>query len=289
MAIESRITNDEIDIKHLAVESPESFEESDFDPNKELTEEQWDRIKTDVIFFSWNANNVKGAEGFLRHLRELSIINFKKTREVFALTEQDKKELRDHAHSIPHRSDLGTIADFADYKVVFPEQDLELPALDVAQRSIDRQWSEVIQNKDELDTYRLANLAANLKIIYPDKIFLTEEMWEQIEKMKEDYKKDNRIEFFAEISRNMRIIDEDKFMQAGGISPQLLKRIKDLFVSRLKMTDFNSSVATSVAEPLKILAAEKVKVTEKGLEINMPVKSAFRTQHTTPVPDIKKF
>ena len=128
-------------------------------------------------------------------------------------------------------------------------------------------------------------LATEIKITDPNIEFDVNEIaWDGMRQELEGFRDDNNWYAFAQQAMQMKILDPN-------IDLGLNQDAWDGMRSRLKTYGGGTGwiMFSGQAVAMKILAAEEVKVTDKGLEINMRKKKDSLTSDVPPIPEIKKF
>jgi hypothetical protein len=124
-----------------------------------------------------------------------------------------------------------------------------------------------------------------MKILDPSRdLNLDQVAWQGITAKLGVYRQAELWDDFARLAVSIKILDSSKNLDLDQKAWQKMKIELNEFEQ-----DNNWERFSSLAMNMKILAAEEVKVTNKGLEINMRKNKDVLASEVPPIPEIKKF
>ena len=243
---------DKIDIRRTHI--PESdIGEATFDSRRDLDAQDWRRI-LDVF----ERRTSRGEIAFIASVAScIQLIDAKKNP---SLPHGVKQKLVEDFGRVSE--DL-TILSLSTYtKIILPELEVTEGPLSAYKRGVLKYLQQARRNSSELEWMYFVQTMANLKILYPDEsIQLEEADWKAIEKSLEDIKAKDWSDF-ASFAADMRILGHSKELDISEWL-HMKARLQEL---RNKKEEFGWNLA-HISKSLSILAAEKIKVTSKGLEL----------------------
>ena len=261
-----------INIHDLTIEEPEK-QETFFDPEKEITREDWEamkdqldecRRKGDVFSFASRAAAMKIIKPEMRiQITDAQYENIKKSLEGW------------------RKSNLSGFFQFAmSLKIIDPEFDIGPYVGD--QSEIRNDFQEKKNNAFKIGEF--IGMAAKAKVVAPIRVgenSIEPETWEKIrEHLRNSRKKLTRN--FTEKASQVKILNPKEDLNLTQEDwDEMSQLLRDLRGD--DMYNFSEQ-----AMAMKILAAEKVEITAKGLEITMPKRELSATE-TPPVPETKNF
>lgn len=281
MSLESYFEKEKIDVKKLALEEPEKKSELPFDPEKKITPDDWQNLK---IYLEKFRNESRWA--FFGSLAmEMKILFPERTEEL----KIDDEAWREMKKSLVRRTQTDDVAgatrEIAALKVLFPER---APSM-LKSLGPDKFW---VPQKRRLKEYREHRLwdkflahAEKMKIIFPErttKLNIDDATWGNLKESLRTEATDR----FAKKAAFMRVLSPDRFADLK-IDKPLFEKSGVMLEEYRRKNDWLSFLDQAAA--LKILSAEKVEVTYKGLEITMPKKEQEFKEITPPLLEIKKF
>ncbi|NQV13475.1 MAG: hypothetical protein HQ530_04220 [Parcubacteria group bacterium] len=279
--------DDEIRLQDLSLEMPEAKTEFSFDPEKEISEEEWVNMKrkfelhcsmthtaSTVDFAAATASDLfyvlpnRKDELHLEERREAMIEASKKYVNV------DNKNWFNEAWLLSNLVNL-----FPDHK----EEILGERYWENIKNEMDKS-AEIAKDRPQVWS-NVAKLATQLSILYPDR---REEL--QLENLQDTmlrlYKSNcagNWKEALEMAEYYCTLFPDHK---ADLNLEQKMPRMKELY--KLAVEKNSWLQATSTAYSLTVLSAEKVEITDRGLQLTMPVKKESFQQATPPRPERKE-
>lgn len=293
MPLESYFEKEKINVKSLAIEEPEKKPELTFDPEKEIAKEDWERYKERL---NWTRENNVWRE-FVHSAADMKLLFPDRISELnLGGTDWQgmKKMLEEFRKpSAVARGAFLLVAE--DMKFLFPQRIKELNITeDIWQENVN--WALNLYDQrfggGSIRWQQFAESAKNLKMIFPERaseLHLDETAWRgmmgRLKEFQEKTAKNSSVPEveFIELAANMRILMPERFNEVSGVVKTRWQEIKSYWEKiQRKPPDMTVN--------MKILAAEEVKITDKGLEIIMqkPKKDEFKTE-TPPLPEIRKF
>ena len=273
---------DNLNIHELATQEPKRASVV-FDPERELFEGDWDIIKERLEDCQDRGQTVDYAES----LSYASI----------AFPEIFEKEANHKMFGILSdgcQSDYvaARFAMLSYAKICFPQdyQDNNLNEL------AEKKWIEyktgIAEHKQDGDFHNLCPSLLKAKIIFPDKfneLGIEEQTYEGMRQyLMSNFSKDNdtSYKYYAQFLGSMRIIFPEKFSEFSPGEEDWNKMRETLENARTAGENWGFPL---LAGNLKILAAEKVEITDKGLKITMPEEKESLQGETPVMPEQKQF
>ena len=230
----------QLNIHELAIEEPEKESELPFDPERDITEEEWEKIKQGL-------DNVTGLTRAL-YGSSAKIIEPKRFKDFF-LDLDDNAAAKMETAEAEQKNRWAEMSDATiEYKLLFfPEsfkdfiitnRDLEINSMTTERLKKEGEWGKILHR------------AGLVKIVRPDRI------------------KDLKLDAVA--WDGIREYLQGKMQAFGTADATKLRCVMDLLFA-------------------KILAADKVKITQNGLEIIVPKKKENLEQEAPQVPEVKQF
>ena len=281
-----------INIHELTIEEPEKKSELRFDPERDITEEDWRNMRQlleeyrkdderkshgsgqEVMYFS-------GQAMYMKILNPTVVLNLDET--AWQVMRQDLERNRiqpDRYGVFPGHglSDWGLFARQArEMKILDPEIDLNLN---------ENAWQGMRQLLDSRRTDKkwgdFSSLAADIKILDPTLgLNLNPDTLRGVRDQLEIYREADNWWIFSWQAMHMKILDPRIDLNLDETAWQGMRE-------SLKNFRGDWSSFSKQAMLMKILAAEEVKVTDKGLEIKMR-KDKPLTSGVPPLPETKQF
>lgn len=277
MALETITVDQSINIKDLAAVEPIRRERIGFSVERDINEEDWQGILT-----HFPKQNI---DEMLMIANDIKFLDAHKVPNEIDNTLWETAKL--HIENYYRRYNLWFTNSFPDFaaqlKMLYPERLSEL-------NLTEREW---IGMKKELDGYGnedslkdFAQQAVNMLILYPEK---RDEMG--IDKVQErllaeiQQRKETRNIFAVTLAAKHRIL----FPETSGVLPTKDDWI--LYHELLQADRINPrrSMFRKIAVSMKILAADHVEITDKGLELVMPKAKVETHQRLPELPSVRKF
>lgn len=232
---------DKINIHDLTIEEPEKQTEVPFDPERDIMAEDWERIYKKIKSDIWVYTSIK----------------------ILDPQFVDKKIIQkqeDSANKTLERKEWGSFLTYARHlKIIKPGAKININ--DEMRRGVEAILKD---QKIAKNWWDFAWTAMSIKLIDP-KFKVDPEDWEKLENYLST--RSNQADYVRQAMK-MRIINQD---WNPNWSTNTWNEIKKELESRRVRND--AGEFAEMAAAMKIMAAEEVKSTEKGLEINMKKKS----------------
>ena len=266
-----------IHIKDLSLDQPRKNPEGTFDPEEEITEDDWQHVKEylekkkkesrDLFYTILCATNMKIV--FPERSREYDDAVLKRI-----VKEEYNLEPNNHFT-------------FAEIKIITPELVAgSNPSYEAWERHLGFTKQYIAQG----DWILFVNRMFALFVVNPDKaseFSLNKETREKIAQYFKELLETGQLDTFSfEKLAYASVLFPDE-MSSLRSSPALLERARAML--RELRTANNWGRYIQVAAAFKLLCAEKVEVTDKGLEITMPQPKEDFKEPEEPMPEQRKF
>jgi len=259
-----------INIKDLTIEEPESQDGLPFDPERDITAENWKLLENNLEKCREN----KDWGNFACYGMEMKILN-----PSFDLKVDDTTWQEIHDYYKKHRDIY-----FSSYHLVMAMKVLN-PSFSIDHN--DLWWKAVksdlqFQKNDKHGFDNFCFRAMAVKILDPSfDVEVNQKDWEKMEKRVKEIEEiggESRID----VAAAMKILDSNTELniseKAWGQMQQTLKK----FLEREVVSPSYTGGFSRIAMELKLIAAQKVRVTDKGLEITMPQKLGEHEDYQLP-------
>ena len=268
-----------INIKDLTIEEPEKDWIPPFDPVREITAEDWELMKHILDVFrktqQW---------GKFSHLAtEMKVLDSKFNLNLDEEAWQGMRHMLDFARK---QGDWDFFFKLAmEMKILDPTINIKITV------------EEYKKAKDELegilkitDGHYFKRAVMHMRFMNPNiDINLGPKFWEDVKTMLHQDSVTNRWLDFSSLAVASRIIDPDVELNLDEEAWQGMKNQLVIFRREYKQSAHGiHEELGQMAMNMKILAAEKVKITNKGLEITMPGKKIVEDKHP-PIPQVRNF
>ena len=241
-----------INIHDLTVEEPEKQEGPYFDPETEITKDDWEHIEKKLKdmernHYRWDELPEFGkAIKLLKPDADLNITS--------GIWRHLENKLQGYGKSDHTKGEI-----FARYaasmKIINPDFRLTKGNWENLNRALTIE-------KYNKNAAHIAYLAANMKILDPEFVLdLGQEFWEEVDKTMHGY---TTLPIFLEIAHSVKILNPDFNLD---LKQENAKGLGELLQERRDGGDWQHFA--ELAAQAKILTAEEVKVTDQGLEVNM--------------------
>ena len=281
-----------INIHELTIEEPEKPSELPFDPVQKITEEDWTTMEELLEHYkeSYNERRMFGNEkkrvygwDFSNQAKNMRILD--PTKDLYL--EEDARECM--SGELKERRSNKDWAAFsvqaANMKIIDPTQDLGLNQT---------AWNGM---KKQLEEYRLRDQAhqwknfsaqaMRMKILDPNQdLNLDQSAWQHMTDELEYYRTGGYWDSFAYQAMIMKVIDQKYDLKLDQATWQGMRGELEALRQENETEEWKKFI--SLATEMKILAAEEVKVTDRGLEIKMR-KDKPLTSSVPPLPETKQF
>ena len=274
-----------INIKDLTTEEPSKKEGLPFDPEKEITEKDWNVIRRNLgLMFRGRKESHTSFDWplFFSHIAAAKLLFPEKVNEL-GIDEHALEEMKQDLEGHP-----GTIASFlvmdANIKIFFP-----------GGKGIETEdfFSDA---KKTLQRYRsqenwpyFAYYAMYTAILFPNKISelnIDETAWQGMIDSLGHFRNMEWVDLFARLASEMRLLCPERTSELG-LDAAMWQKIKELF--DLYRSEDKWIGILDLAKSSKLLAAEEIKITDQGLEIIMQREKPEFKEETPPIPQTRKF
>ncbi|KKP33210.1 MAG: hypothetical protein A2360_04845 [Candidatus Staskawiczbacteria bacterium RIFOXYB1_FULL_32_11] len=272
-----KFNSDNLNIHELAIEEPEKKSEVFFDFEKEITEEDWGEMEKNMqrLLDDANYNNVPWVAMNMKIIRPDYEPKF------------DWRVMQKITADINIQRELGEWRDFfslaMEMKFVDPNYNssIAFPELLGIKRELEK-----CKNKQNWDNF--SAIAMQIKIIDPincsDFLGLDSNVWDSMFRSLKNYKDNNMWNEFVNQATHMKVIDPKIDLDISESDWDNIRKKINFERNLGRGISFSNLVAR-----VKILAAEKLEVTDKGLEITMPKQSVGLQRETPAIPEQKQF
>jgi len=244
------------------------IEEKFFDEKKDITPEDWKEIKNEI------EKGFDSTEDFLRYAFAVKILDPKMKIEIGNKAEEIKERIEDmpvpelssyekeNCPPLPPADDLAELySAIATIKIIDPKLQLGTKELWKGALESLKELKTLTNSKDSRKVEILTSLAFYMKIIDPlldiDGI-IGDTGWENIQKSFYEFK---NIDFAAKI----KVLNPKIDLKLNEGDWQLMK--ENLLKARAEKNYYVVDGFTPLAATMKILAADKITITENGLEL----------------------
>ncbi len=284
-----------MNINQLSVEQPKADKALVFDQERDLDEKTWQSILERAF-----DERKHDETNFIGLAEDLAVLAPERRKEL-ELTEEIWNKLLNNTDELIDVSSTTNVGlafseDFSDtmytLKTLFPEK--------VHQLSLDEQTHSKLINlydflksrrQDQAEARKVLRLASNIKFLFPqfgDEWGESTKRGTQIDiigvEMLDRLSAEKNWGAFALVSRQLRYLFPDDKLEYGNAA---WKEMRAKLESNRSNEHWFSYA--QLAANMKVLAAEKVMVTEQGLELVMPKAKAQLAEQTPGMPDIRKF
>jgi len=263
---------DRINIHELTVEEPEKQQELAFDPERDITEEDWKIMKEQLKRYKETGD----WSSFYREAAAMKVLNPGKIN-----IEVDKSSWENITNQPETIFKEPLISSVRSLKNLNPA--VSLGSLGIDGDFLNQEEKELREYISNHNWLYIHSRASAFRVVEPNlKLDLTDQDWEYAKRYLDKYKEQKDWASFLSIASDLKIID---FKVDLGLTQDCWRGMTDV-LSLIKKSGSYLFFASCLMF-LKILAAEKVEVTEKGLEITM--RKSKLIQGTSPLPETKKF
>lgn len=272
MLLERNFASDHINIKDLTIEAPEKREELPFDPERDITQEDWERMKNQL------KREIEKPPYYLDN-----VMNLFPERESELRVDAHYTELRRKFRNAWGRKSIRDILRYGkQFTLLFPKKIVEL-------RLGDPYWEEIKEIIIERlqGDMNLGDLVA-IKVLFPAYGFpswFEKNVLAYIDASVTDCLRNmhsRRWQWIAELLAQKKILFPEN---EEGVDVKTWRGMKESFVRYRS----EASTMARLGLDMKILAAKEVKITEKGLEIVMRRPHDDFQAPSLPLPELRKF
>ena len=261
-----------INIHELTIEEPEKPSELPFDPERDITEEDWEKMSNWLEDFR---GQYRDWDVFSRYAMEMKILGQTKNLNLDQTAWQGMKDRLENLREIPRWGDFFSLA--TGMKILDQRQNLNLDqaAWQGMQNEI-KGWNDIWKRQ------HLSLRAMDIKILYPAKeLGLNQANWQTMRDGLEEARNNNWRDFSHQAAA-IKVLDPKADL---GLDEAVWQDMRDELEACRKNGGWG--FFCSLVMDMKILAADEVKVTENGLEITM--RKPKLTSGVPPMPETKKF
>jgi len=266
-----------INVKGLAIEAPQKEPEVLFDPERDLTEEDWERMKE---YLEIN----KGRRANFIHGLKVMVLLAPERKGELPIDDMLREDLLQSFNRAKDVEPNEVVLFYGELiKLFFPEN---LPHLDLNNgiwEKVEKYVQEEMIRADpsnDSDVSKVLIHMREFKLLFPRKDFpeaTREKVLAMLKFLSKDAYDKEEWDRFLYINKNMRIIFPGMPLHFDKKSIQGMRGILKSDEHKFKALD------------LKILAAKEIKITDTGMEIIMPERQPSFEQSVSPLPETKKF
>ena len=268
---ENRKDTGDLKLSDLTLEMGESPDELKFDPRTEVSDSDWQGMK-EKLEERWSSGldvyNMPAQMRILDDAADIQVANWDRV----------KKILDDYRRS-EDWDDLASVA--SSMKQVWPDRIRELGIDDEAWNGMKR---VLIEHRDasfgglaQGDWPAFVWLAADMKILRPDSEdeLVSDIAWERIKNNLKEYCEDNNWNSFADMVSWVRILKPDQVKELE-VDDDAWQGMRDALEEYRKDNDWRGFA--DLASSMTIIAAERVEMTDTGLNVVLPLKSDYKVE-----------
>lgn len=257
---------DRVNIHELTIEEPEQQAELPFDVERDITEKDWQKITEEL------ENNRYRTWFFAKQAMAVKVLN---PNYDLKLDQNDWKRLEDELENCKESKEKNKKFDIINLVMCMKALDPSRKN-DMDSKSWDKIDNLLKHDKKHKNWWSFLHLASAARIVDQNRDLGIDEAT-LLELKKE------RVNDFGSTAMCLRILDPEHFLNPDTAEWEDMK--KKLSECRKKQ---NRNDFIDQAMSMAILAAEEVKVTDKGLEVKMR-KDGSLGGGTPPLPETKKF
>ena len=275
--------SERINIKDLTLEEPEKKRGLPFDPERDITEEDWEGMKNDTkkdrAEHMWYF--------FAKKVMSMNILLPEKMEELDLKNEETWQGMRDYLKKLlKEGSSSDHLVSYATaMKIIFPERFSEFY---VGGEVWEGMKNRLNREREAANWWAFAILALEMKILFPDRSseFLDDTAREGMEKLLKKMRSEKIWYNYFQQAMQAKVLFPDR---ASDLYPDKTawKEIKEHLMRA--RTDSRGETFLEIAMHMKLLAAEEIKITDQGLEIIMPKENPEFKEETPPMPQTRKF
>ncbi|MFH2104872.1 MAG: hypothetical protein ABII72_01410 [Parcubacteria group bacterium] len=279
---------DEVRLQDLSLEMPEAKKELRFDPEKEISEEEWVNMKRKFELHCSMIHTASTVDFAAATASDLSYV---------LPSRKDELHLEEHREAMIEASKEYVNVDNKNwYNGAWLLSNLVNLFPDHREKILGEEYWENIKNemdksveiaKDRPQVWsNVAKLATQLSILYPDRRReLQVENYQNI--ILKSYKNSCAGDWKEALEMAEYYCTLFPDHKADLNLEQKMPRMKELY--KLAVEENSWSQAASTAYSLTVLSAEKVEITDQGLQLTMPGEKENFQQETPPRPERKEF
>ncbi len=285
---EKKPPDENLKLQDLTLEQGETKPELKFDPETEVTESDWQALEHQLEKY-----RARGSFwGFVEQAMLLKIIRPDKTVRLNIddrLWQEERRNLKLQLEALQRDGNYALLWTFVEramhMKILQPDKAADLSINDHVWRQIEGalKFEQEASNSLAFNKY-----ATDIKILQSDKFtkskIIDDQVWQRMRKELEEQRKNNNWWRFALDAMRMKILQPDKFAEVD-IDDVAWQGMRRIFEAEWKNDRWGF---LQQAMCMKILAADKVEVTDQGLEITMLPPESFKSEKK-PRPERKNF
>ena len=269
--------NRPINIKRLVIESPEPRAELPFDSERDITEEDWKMMQTEL-------DKARRDGEHLRYITQAFPMKLLDPRLHITLSEENISEIREY----PEQAKWAEfVYYFSQAKIIDPSLPMSIDDYDDEYIGDYNTWAAIEDalagEKNMVSSF--IPLANAIRIIDTSvSIPIGEEMLQDCKKTLAQYREEQIWTVFSAFAANLRLLCPSFDLK---LSKEDWKGMhEELDVVRRKNL---SIIFAEHAANMSILAAEKVEITDQGIQLTMPKRKQDLKTQIPPIPEPKKF
>ena len=267
--------NEDLKLQDLTLEQ-EKTPELKFDPETEITEADWQGMKQ-VLEVKRRNRKIWSFTFLTMVMKILRPVKF----DELNIDDQAWRGMKENLETNRNYDWRTFNSQAANMKILQPERFSELGIND-------QSWQNMKEALEALQDYNyFAVQAVDMKILQPNKfseLSIDDKVWQKMKAQLEIDRNEGNWGRFTELAKSMKILQPKRFSELRISNQSWREMRKELELER-KNNWWNFA---HQAMDMKILAADKVKVTDQGLEITMPPPESFKSEKK-PRPERKNF
>ena len=289
MPLDKYFNPERIKIQNLSTETPEKRSGGIFEPERDLTEEDW----------QWLEDTLIGKNDSFNYLTHLSALYYAKllSPQRFEDFRTDpvvfETALKTHFETMNKHRDMSDFFKYAvNLKMGDPEMFKELEIGEEAEDNMISSLKKLIHSSSFWEQY--ARDVKNFLIVSPGQKteigfneYVKGKIAEELNRLRSDGSKVSSFDNFVELAASCRIAFPEIFSKINLNEYFFEKGRNRLNNLRSPRNLHLGPNFYKLALDLMILSAEEVKITKKGLKITMPIKDYIKDK--TSLPEARKF
>ena len=285
-----------INIKDLTLEEPEKKKESglSFDPERDITEEDWDRMKHE---FDKIQEKIQGHIHTVPDLYGFSVLGY--SMKILFTDRLPEGNINDFmgeifAADLKYEPDTGMYSDeflsFLMHMAILSPQKLrdEMAKYNMGKFTISSLEARLIDGRRN-DWHKFSRYAIMVKIIFPKEetgVDFSQEDWRGMKDWLDQNQKMSDLRTVVKHLVAMKILFPDRFHEIDVEA--IIWKSFDKRLTKERVVYMLPAFA-ELAAYLKLLAAEEIKITDQGLEVIMQKEKPEFKKETPPMPQTRKF
>jgi len=290
-----------LNIKDLTIEEPESQERLAFDPEKDLTEEDWENMKDELEICRGEGEENNEWFNFAKQASVMKLLDSNVDLGIDSKTWQAMNDKLDEYQEQGAKLAQGIISGenlqpWKDFSLMAMNLKIIDPSFNFKKYGVldDLNWEgmerELADCRASGDYNEFSDQSVAMKILDPkSKIEINEEDWKELQRdlnyWEETGTKESDKNFFgfSRVAANMKILDPTSI----HVDEKNWEKMRN-YLDRERRIYQNRHALSNQALFMKILAAKRVEATEKGLEIAMQEKEGLESEASI-MPEKRNF